>query len=67
VFSIGLITYMDVTPAKWKKHFGLSSEKEQSRAMASKMFPEAALHLKKHHDRAEALLLARYLWEIEFK
>lgn len=67
VFACCGIPYRDVTPAKWKKHFGLSSDKEQSRALASKLFPTAPLHLKKYHDRAEALLLARYLWEIEFK
>lgn len=61
------LPYRDVTPQVWKKHFGLTSDKEQSRALASKLFPEAELHLKKHHDRSEALLMARYLWEKEFK
>ena len=60
-------SYRDVTPTVWKKHFGLSSDKEQSRAMASKLFPTAELHLKKHHDRSEALLMARYIFEKEFK
>jgi hypothetical protein len=27
------------------------------------MFPDAELHLKKHADRAEALLMARWLYE----
>ena len=31
------------------------------RAAAVKMFPEAELFLKKHADRAEALLMARWL------
>jgi hypothetical protein len=61
------VPYIDVTPAVWKKHFGLSSDKEQSRALASKLFPQAELHLKKHHDRAEALLMAKYLYEKEAK
>ena len=52
-----------VPPAKWKKYFELDSDKEKSRALATKLFPEAPLHLKKHADRAEALLMARYLWE----
>jgi crossover junction endodeoxyribonuclease RuvC len=60
-------SYREVTPTVWKKHFGLSTDKEQSRALASKLFPQAELHLKKHHDRAEALLMARYLYEKEFK
>ena len=53
-----------VEPQAWKKHFGLlKADKEASRALAIKLFPGAAdkLRLKKHHNRAEALLLARYL------
>lgn len=51
-----------VTPGKWKKHFGLSSDKEQAREYALRMFPATAEHfaLKKHHGRAEAALLALY-------
>jgi len=52
-----------VTPVKWKKHFNLSSDKEACRAAAVKMFPEAPLNLKKHADRAEALLIARWLYQ----
>ena len=50
-----------ITPTEWKKYYGLTSDKEQARALAIKMFPEAELHLKKHIDRAEALLIAAYL------
>lgn len=60
-------SYADVTPTVWKKHFGLSSDKEQSRALAIKYFPTAELHLKKHHDRSEALLMALYLFNKEYK
>lgn len=56
-----------VTPATWKKHFGLDRDKEKSRALAIRLFPDAPLHLKKHADRAEALLLARWLWETRHK
>jgi hypothetical protein len=54
-----------VTPGKWKKHFGLSSDKEQSRARALQYWPARAdlFALKKHHGRAEAALLARYFAE----
>lgn len=52
-----------VTPAKWKSHFKLPSDKEMCRAAAIRMFPEAPLNLKKHSDRAEALLMARWLYE----
>lgn len=55
------LTY--VTPVNWKKHFNLVSDKEMSRALAVRMFPAAPLHLKKHSDRAEALLMARWLYE----
>lgn len=55
-----------IPPANWKKHFGLNSDKEKSRALAISLFPKAELNLKKHADRSEALLIARYLWEHKF-
>lgn len=59
------LTYM--TPVQWKKHFKLTSDKELGRALAVRMFPEAPLNLKKHADRAEALLMARWLYEVRYK
>jgi crossover junction endodeoxyribonuclease RuvC len=55
-----------VTPQKWKKHFSLSSDKDQSRLLAIRLFPSVAEHfkLKKHDGRAEAALIARYGAEI---
>jgi crossover junction endodeoxyribonuclease RuvC len=50
-----------IAPTQWKKHFKLTSDKEMSRALAIRMFPDAPLNLKKHSDRAEALLMARWL------
>lgn len=51
----------EVTPAKWKGHFRLDSDGEKSRARALALYPETeGLNLKKHHGRAEALLLALY-------
>jgi crossover junction endodeoxyribonuclease RuvC len=50
-----------VAPTQWKKHYGLTSDKEQARALAIRLFPKADLKLKKHIDRAEALLMALYL------
>jgi len=67
VLACAGMSYIDVTPAKWKKYFKLSTDKEQSRTLANKQNPNAELHLKKHHDRAEAILMAQYLWETEFK
>ncbi|KAL6849951.1 hypothetical protein ACP4OV_020578 [Aristida adscensionis] len=54
-----------VASQTWKSYFGLSrsgSPKDDSRQAASILFPDMApsLKLKKHHGRAEALLLAAY-------
>jgi crossover junction endodeoxyribonuclease RuvC len=55
-----------VSPASWKKHFRLSSDKEASRALALRLFPATAEHFahKKDHGRAEAALIARYGSEV---
>jgi crossover junction endodeoxyribonuclease RuvC len=53
----------EVAASKWKKHFGLNSDAEKSRARAIAMFPGANLKLKKDHNKAEALLLALYFQE----
>lgn len=50
-----------IMPFTWKKHYKLTNDKEEARALAIKLFPNAELHLKKHIDRAEALLIANYL------
>lgn len=49
-----------VTPQSWKKHYHLGSDKEVIRAKAIELFPLAELGRKKDHNRAEALLIARY-------
>jgi hypothetical protein len=54
-----------VPPAKWKKAMGLKGGregKEDARLKAIDNFPLAAhsFHLKKHHGRSEAALLALY-------
>lgn len=48
-----------VTPGVWKKHHGLGSHKEASRALAIRKWPDHNRHLsrKKDADRAEALLI----------
>lgn len=68
VVAVAKVETYYVTPAQWKKHFKLTSDKELSRALAHRLFPEAAalLKFKKDADRAEALLLARWLWETRF-
>lgn len=51
-----------VTPQAWKKHFGLTADKDQSRKLAIRLFPSVAEHfaLKKHDGRAEAALIALF-------
>jgi Holliday junction resolvasome RuvABC endonuclease subunit len=49
-----------VLPQQWKKAMGLTQDKEKSLQMGRELFPKAALNLKKHHGRAEALLIAEY-------
>ena len=61
VLACAYIPTFYITPSQWKKNFNLTSDKEEARALAVKMFPKAELHLKKHIDRAEALLIAAYL------
>lgn len=51
-----------VTPAKWKKHFGLSKDKGVSRGLAIQRFPSHADMFARVKDdgRAEATLIALY-------
>lgn len=52
-------------PSQWKKHFGLSSDKDTSRLLAMQRFPEAGhfFQRKKDDGRAEAALLALWAYE----
>ncbi len=61
IAALGFTIYL-VSPRKWKKFFGLTSDKEMSRATAIRLFPDMAQYLgrKKDSDRAEALLIALY-------
>jgi hypothetical protein len=57
------LPYVLVSPSVWKKRMGLTKDKDATRAMASQLMPHLAhlWPLKKHHDRAEAMLLAYYI------
>ncbi len=66
VLATGGFELTQVAPVTWKKHFKLGADKELSRALAQRLFPTAPLHLKKHDGRAEALLIARWLWETKY-
>ena len=56
------VPFQQVTPQEWKKKMmnGQGKEKDAARQVAGQMFPTADLHLKKHHNRADALLIAEY-------
>ena len=63
------IPHIFVTPGKWQKLVFNSmtkrDRKEMSLDLARRLFPWAELHLKKHHHRADALLIAEYLRRID--
>jgi len=52
-----------VTPQAWKRVMmnGMPKEKDASIQRVHQLFPEADVTLKKHHGRADALLLAEYI------
>ena len=62
VFQTLKIPYTLVTPQKWQKHFGKSKDKDQSRLLATRLYPQLADKFKQKKDdgRAEALLIAKY-------
>ena len=57
--ALGYTVYL-ITPQEWKKAYKLGSDKEVIRAKAIELYPKAPLSRKKDHNRAEALLIARY-------
>jgi hypothetical protein len=59
VGTLGL-AHTRIRPHVWKRSLGLGSDKEASRLRAMQLFPAADLRLRKHHGRAEALLLAHW-------
>lgn len=59
VATMGLRHHL-TKPSDWKKAMKLNSDKEACRAAAQRLYPDAPIGLKKHHNRAEALLLAHY-------
>lgn len=63
VIQISGVPWHVVPSRKWKTFYRLGPDKELSRAAALRLFPDlhGELFLKKHHQRAEALLIARYL------
>ena len=62
VFQSLLIPYTLVPPQRWQKHFGKSKDKDHSRLLATRLYPDLASQFVRVKDdgRAEALLIARY-------
>lgn len=69
VVALQRLPLIYVTPQAWKKFYNIpsGSDKERSRGIAMQRFPQLNefLKLKKHHNRAEAALIAWYGWERE--
>lgn len=55
-------TFDLAAPTAWKKHFGLTKDKDAARELAQKLFPERASSFsrKKDDGKAEAALIAHY-------
>ncbi len=62
--ALGLPTHL-VAPSKWKRHFGLDSDKKKSRALALRLWPDRGdlFARKRDHGRAESALIGRYAAE----
>jgi len=54
------INFKEITPQSWKKYFGLSSDKNDSRLMASQLWPNLSFSRVKDEALAEALLIAEF-------
>lgn len=62
VVALGL-PHLEVTPAKWKKALELpggKANKSVVRTRAQRLYPEAPLTRLKDHNRAEAIMIARW-------
>jgi crossover junction endodeoxyribonuclease RuvC len=60
------VPIVDVSPTVWKRWFKLDADPERARAMAIRSFPHIQdLSRKKDHNRAEALLIARWFVETQ--
>ncbi len=67
VVQVAEIDYSITPSKKWKSYFKIPGEqnggKKIALSLARMMFRAAPLKLQKHHNRADALLIARYLLE----
>lgn len=63
------VPYVLVSPSVWKKHYAITpkSSKDASRLVCKRLYPDADIPLKKHHGRAEAILIAHFKWATTMK
>lgn len=59
------IPYQEIPPQRWKKEFGLNTDKQKSIEVCKRLFPSVSLKrtercTTEHDGMAEALLLALY-------
>jgi crossover junction endodeoxyribonuclease RuvC len=54
------VPYVEIAPQTWKKEMlqDMAKDKDASRYKAQTLFPEHDFNLKKHHGRADAILIA---------
>ena len=66
--QIAGMRYEIVYPRKWKNKYKIPGEKDGGKkyalSIARMLFPKAPLNLQRHHNRAEALLLAKYAFDV---
>ena len=63
IFAALHIPFQKIPPKRWQKLFldGMPHEKGSSVVVAKRLFPGVDLSLKRHHGRADALLIAEYM------
>lgn len=62
------IPFKSIRPQDWQKNLvpkKLSTTDKPGLGVARQMYPSAPLHLKKHHNRADAILIARVCYKRE--
>lgn len=63
LIGLGIVNIKKVVPAKWKRSLSLLSNshpKDAGLKKAKQLYPNADLTLKKHHNRADAILIGHY-------
>ena len=66
VMTLEKIPFEIAWPISWKTKQGLKGKKKDySLSLAISLWPSAPLHREKDHNRAEALLLAKHLFEMQ--